>query len=127
MASIEQTKSFLRDVFVDDYKQKAHLLRMVMGKGYGMKDFESVPFPGTTSQTYVNLGAPPAVPSMAAAASRGILPKLAAAALIGTAGAGLGAAVASYFSAAREADAQIRVFWGDTEITPGTPAEAVTE
>lgn len=134
MASIEQTKSWLRDVFAHDYAQKSHLLRMVMAKGYGMhREFESQPFPGTSSNTTTNIqlpGAPApaaAVAAVATSAGRRVWPAVAAAALTGLGGAGLGALVAEYFGQAAEADAQIRVYWGDQEITPDAPAEAVTE
>lgn len=114
MASIEQTRSWLRDIFAHDYAQKAHLLRKVMERGYGMSDCTQ-PFPGTQTTTTIQC------------APRRSLWPAAAAAAAAVGGLGLGALAVQYYASARQADAQIRVYWGDTEITPQRPAEAMSE
>lgn len=126
MASREEARGWLRDVFAWQYAQLSNLLGSVAAKGFGMDPKCYQPFPGT-SQTY----------NVSAQSSRSSLPAiLAASALSGLAGAGGAAAVgallrgeptAAVQPAAASGEAEIRVYWGDQEILPERPAQAVTE
>lgn len=129
MATREQARSWLRTWFAWHVKELGNMTGRAAAKGFGMAPESYQPFPGTTQTSYT-LNAPtpaPAVAAAAATATRRLWPAIAAAALTGLGGAGVGALVAKYLGSSAEADAQIRVFWGEQEITPERPGQAVTE
>lgn len=129
----EQSKAHLHDVWLDDFAQKAHIMRTATALGYGLNPEQySRPFPGTQTSSSVEVKQ----------TSSGV-GKVVGAALLGLAGAGVigtglaGTALAAWLAlqAARgpatvsdradseaEARARVRIFWGDSELTPEAPA-----
>lgn len=129
----EQSQAHLHDVFLDDFAQKSHMMRAVTALGYGLNpsDF-SRPFPGTTTSSSS---------SVEVKRTSGV-GKMLGAALLGATGAGIvgaglaGTALAAWLAvqsakpaaatnradSEAEARARVRIFWGDSELTPAAPA-----
>lgn len=129
----EQSKEHLHDVWLDDFAQKAHILRTATALGYGLDpDKYSRPFPGTQTSTTssVEVQRTSGVGKMLAVALAGAT----GAGVLGTglAGAGLAAwlalksattpAASDRALSDAEARARVRIFWGDSELTPEAPA-----
>ena len=128
----EQSKAHLHDVWLDDFAQKAHIMRTATALGYGLDPAQySRPFPGTQTSSSLEVKRTSGVGKLLGGALLG----LAGAGVLGTglAAAGVGAYAAlksaqapatSSADAESEARARVRIFWGDQEITPGGGASA---
>lgn len=143
-----QARAHLRDVLIHHHAENSFLQRAAAAKGYEMTLEQAAkyarPFPGTTMSTTTTniLGDGPT--QGARIPDRGIggdsagaapttrrsspLPTLALMGLAALGGAGGGLLLSRVGQQTIDpAAADIRVYWGDQEITPERPGEAVTE
>lgn len=152
-----QARNWIRDIVAHHAAENAALQRAAAAKGYEMPLAEQAryarPFPGTTMINAPNLNAgsgPSPTPAAGAAAvdaalgapARGLAGLaigpwalaglMGLSSVLGAGAGGVGLALASRLWAppappAAVGEAEIRVFWGDQEITPEAPAEAETQ
>lgn len=140
-----QARAWFREILAHHHAENSQLQRAAAAKGYEMPLAEvekyARPFPGTVMVNAPNLNSGPAPAAAAATAAADVAREpppglrggplalaglMAASSILGAGAGGVGVALAARLLARPPADAaaQVRVFWGDEEITPQRPAEA---